>query len=136
MLTAAIAVAIAGIPVHLFSESFLPEPLVAYLDGQVSAGLTAADGIASVFAVVFLALSVFNVLQMYQFKRSSRPIAIALTSVGLFAELFFGPVVEASLAQFVSELATLLWGAVLAMMYCPPYDSLFANSQLPDRVAE
>jgi len=116
-----------GIPISLITERFLPAPLVTYLDSQLEADLSITDLLAFGLFLPVAAACIWNYIQLYRFKNSARPVAIALTVLGFSLLFFIGPFIESSLSRVLSDVATMIWGATLAMMYCEPFDRLFTD---------
>ena len=122
-----LAIGLVSIPVSLVSERFLPAPLVAYLDFQAGQEITTTEAVLAVVGIVIAAITIWNFIQLYRFRYSARPIAIALTIFWMLIMLFLGPVVESPVSGIFTEASALIWGAVMAMMYCKPYDGLFTH---------
>ena len=126
VLLASLAIELIGVPVSLISERFLPAPLVAYLDFETEQPMTVTEIVLAVAALVIFIVSIWNFVQLYRFRHSARPIAIVLTVFWVLVMIFLGPNVESGLSGTFWEASALLWGAAMAMMYCTPYDELFA----------
>lgn len=80
------------------------------------------------FVFVLIAISIWNYFELYQCKRMSREIAILITIVGLLPIGLFSTDLPESEPPTFSQLdyvAALLWGGIISMSYCEPYDKLF-----------
>ena len=127
ILLASVISGFACLPVSLISERFLPAPLVAYLDSQIGDYPTISQVCLGVAGFVLLGFLIWNYVQLYRFRKSSRSIAVTLTIAGVILCFFIGPFVESSITRVLSDVAMMLWGAVLAMMYMKPYSTLFEH---------
>ncbi|MDQ6435572.1 hypothetical protein RB623_16055 [Mesorhizobium sp. LHD-90] len=75
--------------------------------------------------VAVLALIVAITIGLCLFARWSRPAALALTALGLAAIAFSDPSANDGYVEALSELSSLLTGAVLAAAYWSPVGRLF-----------
>ena len=109
----------------MIAERFLPAPLVAYLDSPIANEVSNFELLTLALLLLFIALAVWNFVQLYKFRPSSRPIAIGLTIIGLLVYFLIGPIIEPPISRIFSDVSMILWGAIIAMMYCKPYRQLF-----------
>jgi len=123
-LLASVFVSVATIVVSLLSERTLPAPLRDYLNAQATSNPTSDMVVIAVFGPLII-LSIWNIVQLYRFKRYSRPILIVLLVSETLAMLFLGPDIQSPFSAMFSQASTLLWGIVVAMMYCTPYAECF-----------
>jgi len=129
LLLASVALSIVSGIVSVISERFLPTVLRDYLDAQMDRDFSTLEIVAIIIIFPFLAVVIWNVISMYRFRPSARPIALALTALGLLFYLIVGPSVESAVAKTFAEASSMLWGAILAMMFCSPYSELFAANR-------
>jgi hypothetical protein len=131
LLLLSIALTFIYVPVSIGTEPYLPEPLFEYADSQTSEEWTRSDAVIMPFILLLFAVTIWNYVELYRFKASARPIAVGVTVAWLLVLLGFGwvngPDVDSTLAQVISEADSLLWGALLAMMYLKPFSSLFRH---------
>ena len=127
VLVASASIGLVAVPVSMIAERFLPARLVAYLDSQIAKEVSSFEALTLALLLLFIGLAVWNFVQLYKFRPSSRPIAIALTIIGLLVYFFIGPIIEPPISRIFSDVSTILWGAVIAMMYCKPYQQLFGK---------
>jgi hypothetical protein len=126
-----IALTFIYVPVSIGTEPYLPEPLFEYADSQTSEEWTRSDALIIPLSLSLLAVMIWNYVELYRFKASARPTAVGVTVAQLLVLLVSGwvngPDVDSTLAQVISEADSLLWGALLAMMFLKPFSSLFRN---------
>ena len=120
-----IIVGLVGLPVTLVADSFLPPELLAYENGRAQQGLTTRDVVAFVIVVLVVPFLIWNLVQLFRLKASARLWAVILTIAGLPIFLLFGPAVESSVSEIWTEVTNIMWGILLAMMYCNPYAKQF-----------
>ena len=125
VLVASASIGLVAVPVSMIAERFLPARLVAYLDSQIAKEVSSFEALTLALLLLFIGLVIWNFVQLYKFRPSSRPIAIALTVIGLLVYFLIGPIIEPPISRIFSDVSTILWGAVIAMMYCKPYQQLF-----------
>ena len=81
--------------------------------------------------LVLFALTIWNYTELYRFKVSAPKIALGITVMWVLTILGFGLAdgteAESPVAQTISEVNSLLWGALLAMMHLKPFSSLFRH---------
>jgi hypothetical protein len=98
-----------------------------------------------VLSLLLIAATVWNCVELYRFKASAPKFAVVITGLWLLmvlgSHLFVTPSLEgivtpsldaatalpSAIALLVSDLSTLLWGALLAMMFLKPFSSLFRH---------
>ena len=114
----------------MIAERFLPAPLVAYLDSQLGQDLSGFEIVTIPLLLLFLVAAIWNFVQLYKFRPSSRPIAIALTGLGLAVYFLVGPIIEPPISRIFSDVSLILWGMLITMMYCEPYEKLFDQKLL------
>lgn len=69
-----------------------------------------------------------SLVGLYRFQRWGRTGSLWLTLVTLLLYLLDGPVLAAPLESSLYELATMLWGAVLAIAYFSPLSARFEGA--------
>jgi hypothetical protein len=128
LVTASVAVTILGVVVSLAGESSLPAPLRDYLALQSEADLTASD-IALVAVVIPLLIALLvSIIGLYCFWRFARPLTVIVWIVGLVLPVFTGPTVDPALATSLNELAAVLTGIILAVIYLTPAKTWFEKT--------
>jgi hypothetical protein len=114
------ALAIVALVLALARESTLPPSLREYLEQQRSREATAADW-ALVLATIPLSAGGFvSFVGMLRFRTWSRPLAIAVSGLGVVGLPLFGPTVEPGLATALYHLSSMSFGAVVATSYFSP----------------
>jgi len=129
LLTASVVVTILGVVVTIAGESSLPVPLRNYLVAQTGADLTAADIALVAVGIPLLIALVVSIIGLYCFWRFSRPLTVIVWVAGLILQAFAGPTVDAGLATSLYELAALLTGIILAVIYITPANVWFERPQ-------
>ena len=120
LVTASVVITILGVVVSLVGESSLPAPLRDYLALQSDADLT-AGGIALVaMGIPLLIALVVSIIGLYCFWRFARPLTVIVWIVGLILQVFAGPTVDSGLATSLYELAAVLTGIIIAVIYITP----------------
>jgi hypothetical protein len=128
LLLVSIIFGVAWIPITIATQRFLPGPLVAYLDSELERDLSTIEIVFLVLVLLFIAIAIWNLISLLRFRPSSRPVALALTALGLLVGLLSGPVVESPISRIFADASSLLWGAAMAMMYCKPYADCFSST--------
>jgi hypothetical protein len=125
LVTASIAASIAGVVVSFLGESTLPAPLRAYLAARWSADSKASGIILLFVAIPLLIAGVVSIIGLYRFWRFSRPLTVIVWVIGFILQASIGPTVDSALATSLYELAAVLTGIILAVVYMPPAKAWF-----------
>lgn len=128
LVTATVAVSVAGLAVSFAGESSLPEPLLDYLAAQSEADLTLTD-LALIGVVIPLTIAyVVSIIGLYRFWRLSRPLMVIVWSIGFILQSSLGPVVDWGLATSLYGLGDVLTGIILAVIYMTPAKTWFGDT--------
>jgi hypothetical protein len=73
--------------------------------------------------------SVAGLIGMFMFKPWARTFSLVFTVAGLILLPFMGTVVLSQVDYVMSELAAMVWGAILALAYYSPVSSLFSTAR-------
>lgn len=82
------------------------------------------------FLMVFLAAMVASVVGLYRFRPWGRTLSLWLTLAPLPLAFLGGPLLESPLESSLSDIASMLWGAIVAVAYFSPLSARFAG--MPD----
>jgi len=115
---ASIAMAVVGPSLDFFVPGLLPQQLGdaydAYLAEEPALWLVVAVG---AFSLVLLVGAVVGTVGLFLLKRWSRGFSLWLTAISTMSYPFLGPALYSGWAFMLTEVAMMLWGAVLAMAY-------------------
>lgn len=125
MLAGSLGCSIAYVVVSLYAERYLPTELRDYLEQQYAAELTMAELAGVAAGAIYTVGALANLVYLYRFRAAARPWALFLTLAVLPLYVLFGPWIESGFGFYLMELAAVLWGAALALMYSPPVSDLF-----------
>ena len=114
-------------------ESTLPPPLQEYLEREQNAEVTAMDFVLLLIWIPLLVAVVASYVGMLRFARWSRPLALATSAVGVVALPLFGPTVEPGTTTALFHLASMIFGAIVAVAYCSPTAAAWFGDAPPDR---
>jgi len=120
LVTASVVVTILGAVVTFAGESSLPAPLRDYLAAQSEGDLTASDIVLVALGIPLLIALVVSIVGLYCFWRFARPLTVIVWIIGLIFQVFAGPTVDSGLATSLYELAAVLTGIILAVIYITP----------------
>jgi hypothetical protein len=130
LVTASVVITILGLVVSFAGESSLPAPLRDYLalESRSEADLTASDVALVVVGIPLLVALVVSIIGLYCFWRFARPLTVIAWIVGLILQVFVGPTVDSGLATSLYELAAILTGIILAVIYITPAKAWFEKT--------
>ena len=128
LVTASIVATILGEVVSLAGEPSLPSPLRNYLTAQGDADLSAGDIALAAVGVPLLIAVVVSIIGLYQLWRFARPLTVVVWIIGLIFQVFAGPSVNSGLATSLYELAAVLTGIILAVIYMTPASTWFEKT--------
>ncbi len=128
LVTASIVTTILGVVVSLVGEPSLPAPLRDYLKAQNEAGLSAGNIALYAVEVPLLIASVVSIIGLYRMWRFARPLTVVVWIIGLILQVFSGPSVNSGLATSLYELAAVLNGIILAVIYMTPASTWFEKT--------
>ena len=109
----------------LAGESSLPVPLQEHLDNELEGAFTASQWIIIALALPIVAGWLASFFGMLSFRPHSRSLSIAVALVSLVLYPLWGPTVEPGLTTALTELSSMLYGAVVAISYYPPVSNWF-----------
>lgn len=124
-LAASLACGVAYGVVSLYAEQYLPMALRDYLESHYAADLNSSELAGFAIGVPYVVAALVNLVFLFRFRPAARPWALFLTVAGLPLYILFGPWIETGVGVYLAEMAAVLWGAALALMYCPPVSDLF-----------
>jgi hypothetical protein len=86
-------------------------------------------GLASVLTVVlvYFGALIASLTGLYLFRRWGRTLALWCTAGGLLLSAMMGPILSGGLETMLGELATTLWGSLLALAYFGPISTAFSR---------
>jgi hypothetical protein len=125
LLVTAVVLAIIGGVLNTAIQSSLPAPLAEYKQAELDADLTAEGLLLLALVLVWVFAGLVATVGLLAFWRPARVLAIAATVLGELMMPLAGPTVESAWASMLDDSASILWGAVLALAYCPPVREWF-----------
>ena len=128
LVTASVVVSFVGVVVSLAGESSLPAPLRDYLVAQCKTDSTVSDIVFASVGIPLVIAGVVSIIGLYRFWRFARPLTVIVWIVGLFFQIFAGPIVDSGLATSLYELAAVLTGIILAVIYMTPAKTWFEKT--------
>lgn len=128
LVTASVIVTILSVVVSVAGESSLPAPLRDYLAGQYESDLTTSDIALGAVGIPLLIALVVSIIGLYCFWRFARPLTVIVWIIDLILQVFAGPTVDTGLATSLYELASVLNGIILAVIYMTPAKAWFEKT--------
>jgi len=125
ILAASVGCSIAYGAVSLFAERHLPTELRDFLEQKYAAEMTTSEVAGVTLGIIYIIAALVNLVFLFRFRAAARPWALFFTLAALPFYILFGPWVETGIGLYLLELAAVLWGAALALMYCVPVSNLF-----------
>ena len=129
-------VAVLAFITDLAGESGLPVPLQEHLDNELEGDFTASQWIIIALALPIVAGWLASFFGMLRFRPHSRSLSIAVSLVSLVLYPLWGPTVEPGLTTALTELSSMLYGAFVAISYCPPVSNWFDDTLQPAPTSE
>ena len=127
MLTA-LVLALLDLVVTFALPELVPEPL-RQADEQITDGVsTAALTIKVIIFIAFVSACIVAFVGLYRFRPWAPITNVVLSVASLFIWLVLGYNLSSGLAQALSDAASMVWGAVLALAYFTPIRSKFARN--------
>jgi putative Mn2+ efflux pump MntP len=120
LLVAEVLLAIIGSIVAVFTESQLPEALQAYEQAEAEAEFTTREWVLLGVGVVFLVPFLVSRIGLFAFWRPARRLYFWTAIGGVTLAPFFGPYVDAGWGQLFNEVAMIISGVILALIYYSP----------------
>lgn len=108
---------IATIASSFLLESSLPSPLRGYVQAESERDLTPADLPVAIGGILILVLTVVGTIGLFLFQRWARPLYLVTTLASFAVVLLAGPSVEHAASETLGELAVLVSGVILGMIY-------------------
>ncbi len=123
-------VGIAYLPASIIRDQMLPDQMVAVNNARIEQDLTATEMVAVGIGLPPLIAAIINLVGLYRFRSNARPWAVGISIAMLPLCILFGPWIDSGVGELLSSTSMVLWGVVLAMMYCRPYAELFASDAI------
>jgi uncharacterized membrane protein len=117
---------IATIATSFLLESALPSPLRQYVQAESERDLTPADLAVAIGGILIVAMTVVATIGLFLFQRWARPLYLVTTLASFGVVLLAGASVEHAVSETLGELAVLVSGVILGIIY-------FTNSLEPQR---
>lgn len=95
---------------------------------QSEADVTAGHIALAAVGIPLLIAFVVSIIGLYRFWRFARPLTVIVWIVGLIFQVFAGPTVDSGLATSLYELAAVLTGIILAVIYMMPAKAWFERT--------
>jgi hypothetical protein len=116
---------VASVVTEFATESWLPEPLQAYLQTEEENELTAKEIIIVLVGLSMLLAEVVAVVGLCFFHNWSRWLFLGATVVWVLLTSYAGPYVLSGMAEAMNCLTVLLNGAILAIAWGAPIADMF-----------
>jgi uncharacterized membrane protein (DUF485 family) len=124
LVTAYIVVTILSVVVHFVGEPSLPSALRNYLKEDLEAGSAKNVAITVVFFPLLIAW-VVSIIALYRLWRFARPLTVVLCIIELIFQVFTGANVRSGVEASLDDLAAMLIGIILAVIYVTPASTWF-----------
>ena len=129
LLSLYIVVSAAALVASVYSSDLISPAIQAAIDAEPVAW-DVANLPLSMSIILPLAIgSVAGLIGMFMFKPWARTFSLVFTVAGLILLPFMGTVVLSQVDYVMSELAAMVWGAILALAYYSPVSSLFSTAR-------
>ena len=129
MLLASVVLSVLGSFVDILVAGLIPEPLIAALKALPPTPSPALMAAGALFVITFGG-TIVAVIGLFNFQAWSRNLAVSMTLLTLLAYPLLGASVASGWSQLFVKVATLLWGAVLAMSYFSSLATRFVKAPL------
>jgi hypothetical protein len=126
-----IVLTIVGLIVSEVTVNSLPQPLQEYLAQDAEAEFTAGDWLFLMLSIPFLLLWLTSSVGLLFLWRPARLLYTVAVLGCCILSLFLGPAVYSAAEQFLSDLASLIPGAIIALLYWSPLKAIFDKSTPP-----
>jgi uncharacterized membrane protein len=124
LITAYVVVTILSVVVYFVGEPSLPASLRDYLKAE-GEDLSGRDIALAVVFFPLLIAWVVCIIGLYRLWRFARPLTVVLCIIGLISQVFTGANVSSGVAASLSDLADVLIGIILAVIYMTPASTWF-----------
>ena len=128
LLVAEILLAITGGIVTVFTESLLPAELQAYEQAVSEADVTTREWVLLGVGIVLLVFLLVSSIGLFVFWRPARLLYFCTVIGGLALTPFYGPYVDAGWGTLFQEMAMIVSGVILALIYYSPLRDLYERS--------
>ncbi len=108
---------IATIASSFLLESALPSPLRQYVQAESERDLALADLPIALGGILILISTIATTIGLFLFQRWARPFYLVTTLASFGIILLAGPSVEHAVSETLGELAVLVSGVILGMIY-------------------
>ena len=130
LLVSSVLIAIIAGTIDFIVPNAVPEEL-AQAQKKYDESLATSNSIAFTLLITLAGiLSVGSTVGLYMFKSWARPLAILATAFGLFMFGVFEANVYSGWAMALNEMASMLWGSVIAAAYFSPLKDRFLSNAL------
>ncbi|GMU20107.1 MAG: hypothetical protein AMXMBFR13_02070 [Phycisphaerae bacterium] len=130
LIVAEIGIGIISIVVSLFTESMLPEPLRAFLEAESEAEITAREMVMIAAAIPLIILLLVSSIGLFFFWRPARILYLLTVVLGLAMTPLLGPYVDSGWATTFEEIAVIISGVILALVYYSPLRDLYEKPKI------
>lgn len=130
LIIAEIGIGIVSIVVSLITESMLPEPLRAFLEAESEAEITARELVMVTAAIPLIILLLMSSIGLFFFWRPARTLYLITVVLGLAMTPFFGPYVDAGWGTTFEEVAVIISGVILALVYFSPLRDFYEKPKI------
>ena len=127
LLVAYVISAAANFVISLTEFGYSPSLTAAYAS-QPDSILVLSPLVLVVLAILLLGGSLAGVVGLFRFKRWGRSLSAWTTALLLLFVPFLGPYQTTPFEDFFADIATLLWGAAVALSYFTPLSLRFTTS--------
>ena len=136
LVTAWLVMIALGLIVSFAAQFALPPSLRAYRDAEWEADLNTRDLFVLIMGIPLLIAFLVSIIGLYRFWPSARPLTFLVLAGGLILQAVAGPVVDAGPAISLNQLAAVLNGVILSLVYLSPAKLWFENRNTPCRADE
>lgn len=126
-----IVLTVIGIIVCETIADSLPQPLQDYLAQDAAAELASDDWLAALLGIPFLLLWLAASIGLLCLWRPARLLYTVAALGGCALSLFLGPTVFSAAEQFLSDLASMIPGVIIALLYWSPLKTTFDKPAPP-----
>jgi hypothetical protein len=125
LIVAEILLAIIGGVLTVFTTSLLPEELQVYEQAVAEADYTAREWVLLGVGIALLVLVLISSIGLFVFWRPARLLYLMTLIVGVLLAPFYGPYVDAGWGTLFEEVAMIISGVILALIYYSPLRDLY-----------
>jgi hypothetical protein len=130
LIVAEIVIGIISIVVSSFTESTLPEPLRAFSEAQTESEITTRGVAMIAAAIALIILLLVSSIGLFFFWRPARILYLLTLILGIAMTPFFGPYVDAGLGTAFEDIAVVISGVILGLVYFSPLRELYEKPKV------